>query len=543
MNVWFRTQNHCTRRKAEKTSIDYPRTGMVAKAGYKWVLISMDTSEIDMELFLDRQKLWKKKISQHEPCQVCRVLSTEHTMHYTIYQCNSPSCAECSDPCHWFMRTTPCDINKRGKIEQHGRYISSAFDTRGRKLNLQMKRFIREKVKAKFKPSRILNAIFDARMFDIETEAFYPRLPDNAAFGFAFPTNETGQPTLSRGTAAMPVIVGFTTKTMIRNLAYAKEPILHVDAIFKLNTASFPLVIIGVSDVRRQKATEFHPVAFFIVSDIRQPQLEKVFHETFKMYQSLTGRVAVIRYVMADADVAQRNALEVVINQALMQTVPPVYLMCVFHVMQNVRKYAASIPPALRTKTPRQVYHIHYTRSEDDLDRRCCVTPPGYANTNNPVEQFNKEINRDYSLRSLLSFNSLVKVLLDSHHRSCRAKSFDITPIPSKVQAARFRRLQKEGRISVTSHHRASIASLMDGKEKQVVRVFQGGADVARISRKKPLTTKEELDQVDEEVAIEEQPVSGWLVDVNGSFCPCRTILKRILRPPYCRTTPPGASR
>ena len=108
-----------------------------------------------------------------------------------------------------------------------------------------------------------------------------------AAVSFAFSTNESGQSTLFRGTAERPVVIGFATKKLIRNLEYAKGHVLHVDATFKLNTAGFPSVIVGVSDIRRQ----FHPVAFFIVSDIRQPQLVTVFRETFKMYETVTGNV------------------------------------------------------------------------------------------------------------------------------------------------------------------------------------------------------------------------------------------------------------
>ena len=166
-------------------------------------------------------------------------------------------------------------------------------------MNLQMKRFIRAKVKEKLKPSRILNAMIDAWLFAPEDDPgdmlrpvtryaynyrtsrlsdnndldatehilsshpYHPSLPDTASFAFGYTTDESGNPTLSRGTAERPVVMGFSTKAMLRNLAHADTHILHIDATFKLNTADFPSVIIGVSDVRRQ----FHPVACFIISD------------------------------------------------------------------------------------------------------------------------------------------------------------------------------------------------------------------------------------------------------------------------------------
>jgi hypothetical protein len=152
-----------------------------------------------------------------------------------------------------------------------------------------------------------------------------PSLPENAAFGFGYPTNESGMPALGTG-VLRPVVIGFATKRSVRNLELANNHPLHVDATFKLNTARFPSIVIGVSDVRRQ----FHPVAFFIVSDLRQPQLEIVFRETFKLYKVVTGKTAKIGYTMADADVAQRNAIDAVVAQDLDQRTPPVHLMCFF---------------------------------------------------------------------------------------------------------------------------------------------------------------------------------------------------------------------
>jgi hypothetical protein len=37
-----------------------------------------------MELFLDRQKEWKKGTSQHEACQVCPIRFTVQAMHYAF---------------------------------------------------------------------------------------------------------------------------------------------------------------------------------------------------------------------------------------------------------------------------------------------------------------------------------------------------------------------------------------------------------------------------------------------------------------------------
>ncbi|DAZ93693.1 TPA: hypothetical protein N0F65_009244 [Lagenidium giganteum] len=56
---------------------------------------------------------------------------------------------------------------------------------------------------------------------------------------------------------------------------------------------------------------------------------------------------------------------------------------------------------------------------------QCFARPAGYATTNNPVEQFNNVLKRDYSLRARLKLGTLVKLIA-----SCvRASSVDTTPL------------------------------------------------------------------------------------------------------------------
>ncbi|KAJ0392968.1 hypothetical protein P43SY_007455 [Pythium insidiosum] len=262
-------------------------------------------------------------------------------------------------------------------------------------------KLIRDKVKDKYKASRILNALIDAGFFSTNAAAFknpvsgytyryrtrdnnnvdemeallanrqyHAQLQEDAAFGFGFPTSESGQPSLSTGLKT-PVVIGFASKHSIRNLRHAEQYPFHVDATFKINTARFPSIIMGISDMRRQ----FRPVAYFIVSNPRQPVLETVFRETFRMYRTVTGKTARLVYIMVDADRAQRNAIDQIVAE--------------------------------------------------ELKPRCFMTPPDYAKTNNPVETFNKEIKRDYSLRSLVSVNAQAQAFLDMcYHRACQGDGY-----------------------------------------------------------------------------------------------------------------------
>lgn len=63
---------------------------------------------------------------------------------------------------------------------------------------------------------------------------------------------------------------------------------------------------------------------------------------------------------------------------------------------------------------------------------QCMLTPPGYAKTNYPAEQFNRELKRDYSLRGLVSLTTSAELLrVCCHHRSVRVKPFEVSAVPT----------------------------------------------------------------------------------------------------------------
>jgi hypothetical protein len=79
--------------------------------------------------------------------------------------CNSSVCksvsAEFSDAtCGWYLQLHACQATGITKISQHGCHLASAASPTNGKLNLQMKRFVREKTKLKLKPGQILNSSF-----------------------------------------------------------------------------------------------------------------------------------------------------------------------------------------------------------------------------------------------------------------------------------------------------------------------------------------------------------------------------------------------
>lgn len=71
---------------------------------------------------------------------------------------------------------------------------------------------------------------------------------DEAGFLVGYETIDDGNPRLDGGSEANPILVGFAMKTSVRVFAHASTWILHVDATYKTNTCSFPVLVIGISD-------------------------------------------------------------------------------------------------------------------------------------------------------------------------------------------------------------------------------------------------------------------------------------------------------
>jgi hypothetical protein len=175
-----------------------------------------------------------------------------------------------------------------------------------------MKRFVREKTDSQLTPSRILNKMIDEFSLDsasdflprgqryshyyrtsqladssnvddmealIATKPFHDNLDEKTPFAYGYPTSPNSDPFPTTGTENEHFVVGFSTKRLIRNLECAATHVLHLDGTFKLNTCSFPVVIFGVSDAARH----FHPVCFFITSDLKQHQIECIVRATVRL--------------------------------------------------------------------------------------------------------------------------------------------------------------------------------------------------------------------------------------------------------------------
>ncbi|KAE9313156.1 hypothetical protein PF008_g19807 [Phytophthora fragariae] len=161
---------------------------------------------------------------------------------------------------------------------------------------------------------------------------------------------------------------------------------------------------------------------------------------------------------MGDAEDAQYSAFADVFARDSSYT----YLMCFFHVLQNVQK---KIPFDCRSEVLQVIYDMHFSNSEVEFlrhrdkalmrwrddprtqafsgyfekqwlndrysNRQVYHTLSGYATTNNPVEQYNKVIKRDYTLHTRIKLGMLLRLLRDC----CTDESMNQRPFQKTVKA------------------------------------------------------------------------------------------------------------
>jgi hypothetical protein len=340
-----------------------------------------------------------------------------------------------------------------------------------------------------------------------------------------------------------------SSKVMMQRLARPPESfILHLDATFKLNQVDYPVVVIGISD----RCRSFHVVALFIVSQRVEEIYAKVLRSVCRIYAAVTGSRLRIRYVMGDAEQSQRNAVEAVFGSSGTS-----YLMCFFHVMVNVQKKLKD--STFKETVIGHIYNLHFARSEaeylagrdaclklwrahDSLTAfadycdaqwlrghfskwQCYHTPPAFATTNNPVEQYNRAIKRDYTLRRRLKMGTLIRQLflcVSNESTTPRVFRDEIEPPASLLRRAK--EMANDGYLKESSRAAAAVGpDMLFG-----LRTLVESASVDRTWVPSQRQTKECLPVTAQmgknygRMEVESQPPDGWLVDIAQRWCGCR---------------------
>ncbi|KAK1937818.1 hypothetical protein P3T76_009555 [Phytophthora citrophthora] len=500
--------------------------------------------------------------------------------------------------CKWRGKTQHCSVLNIMTVWEAGAHESPRRPERRIRLTEPMKAVAREMVAHNHRPTRIRNALlrrFNLNQGSLPSLAVVQRFVHHyraahlggsdfwddvsnlvrergftgqedlsEGFTFTWNTDMDGHPVVGTGTDTDPFVVGLSSKKLMQRCDQVPAAhVLHVDATFKLNQVNYPVIVVGISDCMRT----FHLLAVFISSQRTKVQYVEALSALKRVFRSVTGHDLAPRFVMVDADEAQLNGVEEVFSTSI-EGAKPISLMCYFHVLPKVHENTRALEPLLAARVMRDIADLHFTATtgayaekkakllsgwEEDtrlsifsayfkkqwLDSRfhrwqIFYTRPGFATTNNPVEQYNRALKRDYTLHSRLKMGALIEQLLQCcRTESLKEKPFATEVTPSPVLVRRARELERAHKIRELVSGRSRVAFLLNDApialEDHVYvaselydRVYDPLA--RRTNEPLPVTSRLSVQTARAEVRC--MPGEGWCVDVLRRYCPCDYHLK-----------------
>lgn len=229
------------------------------------------------------------------------------------------------------------------------------------------------------------------------------------------------RPRVFSGSDDTPLMLGITSKSLMRVLNRASGHIFHINATFKLTLVEYPVVVCGVTD----SSCAFHLAALFIVLQLTTNVQARAFGLLQQQYKADHGRLPAMRYCMGDADKAQQVAY-LRAGSVHDDGVERTYLKCYYHVLAAVEKNLHGKSDTAKALVFGHISMTHLSPNEGKLQRQwrdaqlawsmsaelatfvtyfelqwvlssfrrwqCSWTPSGRAKTNNPVEKFNTEL-------------------------------------------------------------------------------------------------------------------------------------------------------
>ncbi|EGZ24704.1 hypothetical protein PHYSODRAFT_484988, partial [Phytophthora sojae] len=229
-------------------------------------------------------------------------------------------------------------------------------------------------------------------------------------------------PSIGTGSKLSPFRIGVTCHALLETyVTVQRDPrcttLLHIDSTHSIVKQRYPVFVFGVSDCR----CKFFPIIYFCTSQRTGVDVEWCIKFTKRIVWEKFLVSFSPAFVMSDADNAQYNACKAALPGSK-------FLMCWFHVCQNVKDLTqGKLEAVIIDMIFRDLNNLHYSRNEEEyLKRRenvlaawraaskFCVafqkvaghiidqwilhprfshwqafrTPPGYAATNNPLEQY-----------------------------------------------------------------------------------------------------------------------------------------------------------
>ncbi|ETI29665.1 hypothetical protein F443_23221 [Phytophthora nicotianae P1569] len=169
--------------------------------------------------------------------------------------------------------------------------------------------------------------------------------------------------------------------------------------------------------------------------------------------------------------------------------------------MAKVHERLKSVPDRLSEQVMADIYDLHFATTSAVFDEQakqvvtkwsgdkhlvgfkdyfertwCFHTPSGFATTNNPVEQFDRLIKCDYTLRTKHKIGTLVHLLADCcQHQSVTPKVFKELPEPTQQLKTRVKDFRRRDLLLDRTPGRSSIEFLLVSANPDEIRVLSRG--------------------------------------------------------------------
>ncbi|KAE9362123.1 hypothetical protein PF008_g364 [Phytophthora fragariae] len=304
-----------------------------------WVLLARDLSLYYSDMLLESLKDYAVSKSGLSPCSLCTE-ATPHNTRTRLLLCKCKACKTVAPDacCPWkgmvqtcILSNVPQPMSIYNGIIRRFQFYEAAMP---KVATVQC--FVQHYRRAYLGGSDFLDDV-EAKVCE---HAHQGDEEPSKPFTFTWRSDANGKPIAGCGSDADAFVVGMSSKQLLHRLDRDRSAhVLHLDATYKLSQVEYPVM-----------QTEHH--------------FAEALAMLRRMYTMVMNKQLSVRFVMADADKAQRNAVDSVLGVDN----DIVNLICYFHVAAKIYKHTRGVPIVLAARVARDLADTHLLPSSRALN-------------------------------------------------------------------------------------------------------------------------------------------------------------------------------
>ncbi|ETL44327.1 hypothetical protein L916_05365 [Phytophthora nicotianae] len=255
-----------------------------------WRTVCTELKENDILIIIECLKAFKIGKSQAIFCTLC-ALPTPHLMCYKILNCR---CTLAIPPHSHNLTPAQKDFAKQIGMEAARIHTAMLLHFGLRPSQLPALQKVQNVVcyyRTKLGGNDTTAAIVEA----VQRLAFNGGEEEHDPFTFGWDVDREGKLVVGNGSDEKSFLVGFSTKALLHQAS--RDPstfIFHVDATYKTNQVSYPVFVVGITDIARK----FPLLALLVTSQQQECHYAKAFAAIRWIYSKVLGEQFRVAYVM-----------------------------------------------------------------------------------------------------------------------------------------------------------------------------------------------------------------------------------------------------